>query len=181
MDLSRALSSEEFAAIREAFRTELILTFPDQVLTPEQHIAFSRRLTLPLVVARDRAVEVFHEQNKIGRSVSGWIRTKGCATGGCARLRHADAAIEDSDYRTAEPRRELMEIVDDRDQNAATPITSQLPPAKWHDVIDEPTFADAILDRIVHNAHRPELDGPAMRKIKADQNGPATLDQAQGK
>ncbi len=60
-------------------------------------------------------------------------------------------------------------------------ITSQLPLAKWHDVIGEPTFADAILDRIVHNAHRLELDGPSMRKIKADKNGPATIDQAQGK
>ena len=43
------------------------------------------------------------------------------------------------------------------------------------------TFADAILDRIVHNAHRLELDGPSMRKIKADKYGPATIDQAQGK
>ena len=39
--------------------------------------------------------------------------------------------------------------------------------ATWHDVIGEPTLADAILDRIVHNAYRLELDGPAMRKIKA--------------
>ena len=47
-----------------------------------------------------------------------------------------------------------MEIVEDRYQNAAILITSQLPVDKWHDVIGEPTFADAILDRIVHNAHR---------------------------
>jgi DNA replication protein DnaC len=71
----------------------------------------------------------------------------------------------------AEQRRDLMEIVEDRYQNAATLITSQLPLAKWHEVIGEPTFADAILDRIVHNAvhnaHRLELDGPSMRKIKA--------------
>ncbi len=81
----------------------------------------------------------------------------------------------------AEQRRDLMEIVEDRYQNAATLITSQLPLAKWHDVIGEPTLADAILDRIVHNAHRLELDGPSMRKIKADKNGSATIDQAQGK
>lgn len=43
-------------------------------------------------------------------------------------------------------------------------ITSQLPVDAWHDVIDEPTFADAILDRIVHNAHRMNLDGHSMRK-----------------
>ncbi len=41
--------------------------------------------------------------------------------------------------------------------------------------------ADAILDRVVHNAHRIELDGPSMRKIEADKNRPATIDQAQGK
>ena len=81
----------------------------------------------------------------------------------------------------AEQRRDLMEIVEDRYQNAATLITSQLPLAKWHDVIGEPTFADAILDRIVHNAHRLELDGPSMRKIEADKNRPTTIDQEQGK
>ena len=43
-------------------------------------------------------------------------------------------------------------------------ITSQLPVHAWHDVIDEPTFADAIMDRIVHNSYRFELDGPSMRK-----------------
>lgn len=46
-------------------------------------------------------------------------------------------------------------------------ITSQLPVDKWHDVIGEPTFADAILDRLVHNAYRLELDGPSMRKTRA--------------
>ncbi len=74
-----------------------------------------------------------------------------------------------------------MEIVEDRYQNAATLITSQLPLPKWHDVIDEPTFADAILDRIVHNAHRLELDGPSMRKIKAGKNSPTAIDQMEGK
>ena len=74
-----------------------------------------------------------------------------------------------------------MEIVEDRHQTAATLITSQLPLAKWHDVIGEPTFADAILDRIVHNAHRIELDGPSMRKIKASKNDPNTIDQMEGK
>ena len=82
---------------------------------------------------------------------------------------------------TAEQRRDLMEIVEDRYQNAATLITSQLPLATWHEVIGEPTFADAILDRIVHNAHRLELDGPSMRKVKVGKNRPATIDRAQGK
>ena len=46
-------------------------------------------------------------------------------------------------------------------------MTSQLPVPTWHEVIGEPTLGDAILDRIVHNAYRLELDGPSMRKIKA--------------
>lgn len=64
-------------------------------------------------------------------------------------------------------RRDLMEIVEDRSGNGSTLITSQLPVDTWHDVIGEPTFADAILDRLVHNAYRLQLDGPSMRKLKA--------------
>lgn len=47
-------------------------------------------------------------------------------------------------------------------------MTSQLPVATWHEVIGEPTFADAILDRLVHNAYRIALDGPSLRKTSAD-------------
>ncbi len=64
----------------------------------------------------------------------------------------------------ASQRRDLMEIVEDRYGTGSTLITSQLPVDKWHDVIGEPTFADAILDRLVHNAYRLELNGPSMRK-----------------
>ena len=64
-------------------------------------------------------------------------------------------------------RRDLMEIVEDRSGNGSTLIISQLPVDTWHDVIGEPTFADAILDRLVHNAYRLQLDGPSMRKLKA--------------
>lgn len=46
-------------------------------------------------------------------------------------------------------------------------MTSQLPVATWHEVIGEPTFADAILDRLVHNAYRIALDGPSLRKSGA--------------
>jgi len=73
------------------------------------------------------------------------------------------------DRLTASQRRDLMEIVEDRHGKGSTLITSQLPLDKWHDIIGEPTFADAILDRIVHNAYRLELDGPSMRKLKASE------------
>ena len=71
------------------------------------------------------------------------------------------------DRLTADQRRDLMEIVEDRYGRGSTLITSQLPVEAWHEVIGEPTFADAILDRLVHNAYRLALDGPSIRKIRA--------------
>jgi DNA replication protein DnaC len=61
-------------------------------------------------------------------------------------------------------RRDLLEILDDRHNRRSTLVTSQLPIEQWHDYIGEPTIADAILDRLVHNAYRLDLDGPSMRK-----------------
>jgi DNA replication protein DnaC len=62
----------------------------------------------------------------------------------------------------------LMEIIEDRHKKASMIITSQLPVNCWHEVIGEKTIADAILDRIVHDAHRMELKGESMRKIKKE-------------
>ena len=70
------------------------------------------------------------------------------------------------DRLSANQRRDLMEIVEDRYGAGSTLITSQLPVDAWHEVIGDPTFADAILDRLVHNAHRLALDGPSMRGPK---------------
>lgn len=66
---------------------------------------------------------------------------------------------------TDEERRDLLEIVEDRHQVRSTIIASQLPIDMWHDVIGDPTFADAICDRVVHNAHKIMLTGESMRKI----------------
>ena len=68
------------------------------------------------------------------------------------------------DRLNADQRRDMLEIIEDRHATAATLITSQLPVSSWHEVIGEPTFADAILDRIVHNSYRLELDGESLRK-----------------
>ncbi|GAA4445236.1 hypothetical protein GCM10023091_36590 [Ravibacter arvi] len=59
----------------------------------------------------------------------------------------------------AQSRATLMEIIEDRHGKVSLIITSQLPISKWHEVIGEKTIADAILDRIVHDAHRIELKG----------------------
>lgn len=65
---------------------------------------------------------------------------------------------------TSRDRQELLEIVDDRVGTLSLVITAQIPIAEWHACIGEPTIADAILDRVVHNAHRIELKGDSLRK-----------------
>ena len=64
-------------------------------------------------------------------------------------------------------RRDLLEIVEERYGRGATLITSQVPVDRWHELIGEPTLADAILDRLVHNAHRIRLHGESLRKTAA--------------
>jgi DNA replication protein DnaC len=69
---------------------------------------------------------------------------------------------------TGEQRRDLLEILEDRHATRSTLATSQLPIETWHDIIGDPTLADAILDRLVHNAYRINLKGASMRKRKAN-------------
>jgi DNA replication protein DnaC len=68
---------------------------------------------------------------------------------------------------TAEQRRDLLEIMEDRHGRGSTMVTSQLPVEHWHEIIGDPTLADAILDRLVHNAHRLTLMGESLRKAAA--------------
>jgi DNA replication protein DnaC len=65
---------------------------------------------------------------------------------------------------TDQQRLDLLELFEERYQRRSTIITAQLPVSGWHQMIGEPTIADAILDRIIHNAHRVELKGDSMRK-----------------
>ena len=90
---------------------------------------------------------------------------------------HVDAVLEgervllidDWGLETLKPihRNDLMEIMDDRHEQASTVIISQLPTDQWYASIGDNTFADAILDRLMHNAHRLQLKGESMRKIRA--------------
>ncbi|MDH5676804.1 MAG: IS21-like element helper ATPase IstB [Myxococcales bacterium] len=61
-------------------------------------------------------------------------------------------------------RQDLLEVLDDRYRRCSTIVTSQLPTSRWHEWIGDPTLADAILDRLVHNAHHVDLSGPSMRE-----------------
>lgn len=69
---------------------------------------------------------------------------------------------------TASQRNDLMELIEDRHGLRSTLIASQLPIEHWYEFIGEPTLADAILDRLLHNAHRLQLSGESMRKRRSD-------------
>jgi DNA replication protein DnaC len=77
-------------------------------------------------------------------------------------------------------RRAFLEICDERYLTRSTLLTSQLPVAKWHAQIGDPTVADSILDRLVHAAHRFDLDGESIRKVKGRRGGDPD-DQTMGK
>ena len=84
-------------------------------------------------------------------------RRQGC--GGSAAARHF--------RELPEQQRDLLEIVEDRYNAGSLIITSQLPVDRWYELVGNPTLADAILDRIVHNAYRVELSGESLRKPRA--------------
>lgn len=73
---------------------------------------------------------------------------------------------------TETERRDLLEVLEDRYSRRATLVTSQLPFEHWHAAVGDTTFADAILDRLVHSAHRLTLKGPSMRRKQNDSNEP---------
>lgn len=70
------------------------------------------------------------------------------------------------DTPTPEQRRILLELLDDRYERGSTLIASQLPTSLWYENLNDPTLADAILDRVIHNAYRMELKGESLRKTK---------------
>jgi len=77
---------------------------------------------------------------------------------------------------TAEQRRDMLELLDDRYGQRSTIVTSQMPVDNWHELIGDPTLADAILDRLVHNAYRINLKGESMRKRTQKLTTPGTSD-----
>jgi len=106
-----------------------------------------------------RASRLFHELT-LARADGSYIRL-------LAKLARTDVLLID-DFALAplqdQERRDLLEILEDRYGTRSTIITSQLPPSQYHDYIGEPTLADAICDRLLHNTHRIVLQGPSRRK-----------------
>jgi DNA replication protein DnaC len=88
-----------------------------------------------------------------------------------ARLARVDCLIIDDwglGHVTDVQRQDLLEVMEDRDAARSSIITSQLPRDQWHDYLGDPTVADAVLDRLIHNAYTITLKGPSRRKEKAE-------------
>jgi DNA replication protein DnaC len=97
-------------------------------------------------------------------------RAEGTYARTLARLAKADVLVLDDlglGVPTETQRHDLLEVLEDRYGRLSTVITSQLEIKKWHEWVGDPTVADAILDRVVHNAYKLELNGPSGRKEKA--------------
>lgn len=106
-----------------------------------------------------RASRLFHELT-LARADGTYLRL-------LTKLARVDVLLIDDwalDVLSPHDRRDFLELLEDRHGTRATILTSQLPLAQWHDFIGDPTLADAICDRLVHNAHRLVLKGPSRRK-----------------
>jgi len=106
-----------------------------------------------------RASRLFHELT-LARADGTYLRL-------LTKLARVDVLLVDDwglDALAPQERRDFLELLDDRHGTRATILTSQLPVAQWHPFIADPTLADSICDRLLHNAHRLVLKGPSRRK-----------------
>jgi DNA replication protein DnaC len=129
-------------------------------------------------LATSEWVRVHHNVLFIGKTGLGksWLA---CADGSFGqyllKLARIDVLVLD-DFAMAplkeQERRDFLEICDDRYQRRSTILTSQVPVAHWHEQIGDPSIADSIMDRLVHNAYRIELDGESIRKLRGRKPAP---------
>ena len=121
-----------------------------------------------------QTVSMQREQLRAAGCTAIFGETASGASGHRVELARAMAALGEGDVlvvtrldRLARSTRDLLEIVEDRYETGSLLITSQVPIDRWYDIIGIPTLADAVLDRVVHNAYRIELSGESLRKRKA--------------
>jgi DNA replication protein DnaC len=122
---------------------------------------------------RDGHTALFHKAQELFRHLA-TARADGSHSKLLYQLGRVDLLIVD-DWAmapmTETERRDFLEICDTRYQTRSTLLTSQLPVTSWHARIGDPTLADSILDRLVHNAHRIELKGESLRKKRGPKGG----------
>ena len=115
---------------------------------------------------RDGFTAFFRSAPKLLRDLA-LARADGSLSSFLARLAKIDVLVVDDWVNSPLPeteRRDFLEICEDRYQLRSTILTSQIPVKRWHEQIGDPTLADSILDRLVHNAHQIELQGKSARK-----------------
>src|SRR5215471_18280775 len=150
----------------------------DQQCLWKQNRALIRRLQAAKLKERATIEDVDYQHprgldRKLLRTLasSEWVRQKlnlvltGPTGIGKTWIAFAMAPLKDSE------RRDFLEVCDDRYQHRSLILTSQMPVPHWHEQIGDPTVADSILDRILHNAYRLELKGESMRKKLAHKPG----------
>jgi DNA replication protein DnaC len=121
---------------------------------------------------RDTRSVLYHRWPKLGEDLA-LARGDGRHPRLIKSLGRADLLILDDfglEPLDAGARHDLLEILEERYGRRSTIITSQLPLSAWHEIIGDPTYADAILDRLVHNAHRIELTGESLRRARGKQS-----------
>jgi DNA replication protein DnaC len=145
-----------------------LLTILRLIGLPNQNHAvliFQRHTSVGIPSQKTRAQSLFRDL--------AMARADGSLRSLLARLSRIDVLVID-DWAMAplsEPeRRDFWEICEDRYQVRSTILTSPLPISRWHEQIGDPTLADGILDRLVHNAHRIEMRGDSMRKNRPKAN-----------
>jgi DNA replication protein DnaC len=126
--------------------------------------------------ARNGFTVRYHRTSRLLHTLT-QVRTDGSLTHVLRTLAKIHLLVLDDwmrDAITIQNAQDILEVLDDRFGHTATLIASQVPIAEWHHRIPDPTLADAILDRLVHNAHRIELKGESQRKLRAKRNMPNT-------
>jgi hypothetical protein len=151
--------------LRELRLTGMAAALEEQQAVPDvQSLSFEDRLALLVdreaTVRQDRRLTRLIEEMARARADDSYPKLMN-------RLQKTDLLAID-DYGLAPlnqtERRDLLEVIEDRTGRRATLVASQLPLEHWHEVIGDATFADAILDRLVHHAHRISLKGASMRR-----------------
>jgi DNA replication protein DnaC len=118
----------------------------------------------------------YHRTSRLLHTLS-QVRNEGSLTNLLRSLAKCNLLVLDDwmrDAITIQNAQDILEVLDDRFGHTATLIATQVPITDWHRRIPDPTLADAILDRLVHNAHRIELKGESQRKIRARRTMPHT-------
>jgi DNA replication protein DnaC len=158
--LIRSLSTSEWVSTHH----NLILVGASGVGKTYLACAFAQK------AARDGFTVLYCSARRLFRDLA-MARADGSLDKLLTRLAHLDVLVVDDWAMSAlsdSERRDFLEICDDRYQSHSTILASQIPLNLWHERIGEPTLADSILDRLVHNAYKIELRGPSLRKPQAE-------------